>query len=150
MLIRLLVPASLLVLTACAAAVPGYVPPSFQSKSKFGTPLESGDIGADGRYHMSTTEKAMDCRRMTGSMQITIARLKDAYTRAEPSLLASSTQKLAAPVLGGSTVGADRGGEYRRERAKLDAYNSELAAKSCKTLDIEAELKRPPDLPGKY
>ena len=44
---------------------------------------------------------------------------------------------------------ADRQALYARERAKLDAYNAELAAKGCKTLDIDAELARAPDPPGK-
>jgi hypothetical protein len=52
-------------------------------------------------------------------------------------------------VLGGSTAGADRQAVYARERAKLDAYNRELAAKGCKTVDIEAELAKPPETTGK-
>lgn len=146
---RLFVPAVLLVLTACAAAVPGYTPPPFKEKSKFGTVLESGDVQPGGRYEMSEAEKAMDCKRLTGSMQITMLRLKDPSGRAEPSAAASATQKMAGPVLGGSTVGADRQAVYARERAKLDAYNRELAAKGCKTVDIEAELARSPEPPGK-
>jgi len=149
MLARLCAAAAALTLAACAAAVPGYSPPSFKEPSKMAKPLESGDIAADGRYHMSETEKAMDCRRLTGSMQITLSRLKDAPGRPQPSALASTAQSAAAPVLGGSTVGANRQADHARERAKLEAYNRELAAKGCKTLDIDAELKRPPEAIGK-
>ena len=149
MLARIVIPAVFLVLTACAAAVPGYTPPPFKEKSKMATPLESGDVRSDGHYEMSATEKAMDCKRLTGSMQITMSRLKDSYIRMEPSAAASATQKMAAPVLGGTTVGADRQALYARERAKLEAYNNELAAKGCKTLDIEAELASPPEPLGK-
>jgi hypothetical protein len=149
MLLRFALPAMLLLLTACAAAVPGYTPPPFKEKSKMATPLESGDIRSDGNYEMSETEKAMDCKRLTGSMQIVLSRLKDSYGRMEPSAAASVTQKMAAPVFGGSSLAADRPAVYARERAKLDAYNRELEAKGCKALDIEAELARPPDPPGK-
>jgi hypothetical protein len=149
MLARFIIPAALLLLTACAAAVPGYSPPPFKEQSKFGTPLESGDVQGDGRYEMSASERAMDCRRLTGSMQITISRLRDSHIRAEPSAAAAGTQKMAAPILGGSAIGADRQAVYARERAKLDAYNRELAAKGCKTLDIEAELAKPPEAAGK-
>jgi hypothetical protein len=149
MLARVIIPGTLLLLTACAAAMPGYTPPSFKEKSKFGTALESGDVQQDGRYEMSSTEKAMDCKRLSGSMQITISRLRDSHIRAEPSATAAATQKMAAPVFGGSAIGADRQAVYARERAKLDAYNRELSAKGCKTVDIEAELKRPADPPGK-
>jgi hypothetical protein len=148
MLARLSVIAVLLTLTACAAAVPGYTPPSFHEPNAKAKPLESGDVGADGRYQMSDTEKQMDCKRMTGSMQITISRMKDSYSRLEPSALASTAQKTVPLVTGGSTVGADRQGMHARERAKLDAYNRELAAKGCTTLNIDAELKRPSETIG--
>jgi hypothetical protein len=82
-------------------------------------------------------------------MQITISRLKDSYVRMEPTVGARTAQSTVAPVLGGSTVGADRQVVYARERAKLDAYNRELTAKGCKPLDIDAELARAPDPPGK-
>jgi len=55
-----------------------------------------------------------------------------------------------APVFGGSSLGSDRDAVYARERAKLEAYNDELAARNCKTLDIEAELARPADSLTKY
>ena len=148
MLARLIFPATLLLLAACAA-VPGYSPPPFKEKSKAFTPLESGDVTSDGQYEMSATEKLMDCKRLTGSMQITISRLKDSYGRAEPTAGAKAAQTTVAPVLGGTTVGADRKALYARERAKLDAYNRELAAKGCKTLDVEAELARAPETLGK-
>jgi hypothetical protein len=151
MLARLSVVAVLLTLAACAAAIPGYTPPSFKERNKLATPLESGDMGADGRYHMSAAEKDLDCKRLTGSMQITISRLKDSYVLSQPSAIASTAQKTVAPVFGGSAVGADRQAVYNRERAKLDAYNEDLAEKGCKTLDINAELARPAEsLAKKY
>jgi hypothetical protein len=148
MLARLLAPAALLALGACSAAMPGYSPPPFkESKSQFGKPLASGDMQGE-RYEMSSAEKAMDCKRLTGSMQITMSRLRDAGVREAPSAVASAAQTWASPVLGGSGRGSDREAVYARERAKLDAYNAELAAKGCKTLDVEAELARPPEPAG--
>ena len=152
MLSRLSAIAALLLLASCAA-VPGYVPPPLEGsreKSKFGTALESGDVGAEGRYEMSATEKAMDCKRLTGSMQIGIARLRDPVGREEPSATSATAQKLAFPLYGSSTRTADRQAVYARERAKLDAYNDELGTKGCKKLDIAAELARPPEGPKKY
>jgi hypothetical protein len=148
--VRILVPAALLALTACAA-MPGYVPPSLggEKTSQFGQAMESGDV-RDGRYEMSATEKAMDCKRLTGSMQITISRLKDTYGREEQSAAASAAQSWSGPLFGSTGKGADRGALYARERAKLDAYNEELGAKNCKTLNVEAELASGPDQPKKY
>src|SRR4026209_551486 len=104
---------------------------------------------------MSASEKAMDCKRLTGSMQIVMARLRDPYVRMEPSVgaaggaeegrprgrgrgpdaRAAGAQKTVAPVYGGSALTADRQAVYARESAKLEAYNAELAAKGCATLD---------------
>jgi len=143
--------AVLLMLAACAAAIPGYSPPPLtENTNKFAKPLESGEVGSDGRYHMSESEKAMDCKRLTGSMQITLARLKNTYGRQQPSALSSTVAQSIAPVFGGSSLGSDRDAVYARERAKLEAYNDELAARNCKTLDIEAELARPADSLTKY
>jgi hypothetical protein len=150
MLARLCLLAAVAWLAACAAALPGYSPPSFKEPNKYAVPMESGDIGSDGRYAMSATEKAMDCKRLTGSMLITIARLKDAQSRNVGSQFATSTQRAVNEVSGGSSVGADREGEFARERAKLAAYNAELAARNCKTLDIEAEMARAPEGLHKY
>jgi len=151
MLVRLSALAALLALGGCAAAMPGYIPPPLtESNNRFTKPLDSGDIGPDGRYNMSEAERAMDCKRLTGSMQITLSRLKDGHVRAEPSAISATAQQSIAPVFGGSAVGADRQAVYARERAKLDAYNRELAARNCTTLDIDAELARPESLSRKY
>ena len=151
MMARLSLLAVLLMLAACAAAIPGYSPPPLtENTNKFAKPLESGEVGSDGRYHMSESEKAMDCKRLTGSMQITLARLKNTYGRQQPSALSSTVAQSIAPVFGGSSLGSDRDAVYARERAKLEAYNDELAARNCKTLDIEADLARPADSLTKY
>jgi hypothetical protein len=148
MLARYAILAAPLLIAACAA-VPGYSPPPFKEPSKHAKPLESGNVQADGHYEMSADEKAMDCKRLTGSMQITISRLRDPMSRMEPSAGARVAQSAATPVLGGSGLTADRERVYARERAKLEAYNRELAMRNCKQMDIEAELARAPDPPGK-
>jgi hypothetical protein len=149
MLVRLSVLAACLLVTACAV-VPGYSPPPFKAKGKWGTPAESGSVGADGAYAMSEDEKKIDCKHLTGSIQISISRLRDPYFKQEPSAVAGAAHKYVAPAMGGSAVGSDRQAEYARERAKLDAYNRQLASKGCKTVDIEAELAKPPEGPKTY
>lgn len=149
MIARLCCCATFLLLAACAAALPGYTPPPFKEKSKLSHALKSGDVAEGGEYEMSADEKAMDCRRTTGSMMITINRLRHRNTEVQPSALASATQRAVTPIFGGSNKGSDRQAEYIRERAKLIAYNQHLASKNCKTVDIEAELARPPEPPDK-
>lgn len=152
MLARLSAIAAVVMLASCAA-VPGYSPPPLDDKapkSSFGKALESGDVGTEGRYEMSGAEKQMDCKRLTGSIQIGISRLRDTMGREEPSTVSSTAQNLKTSMFGGSAKSADRQAVYARERAKLDAYNSELGARGCPMLDIDAALARPAEGPKKY
>jgi len=120
-------------------------------KKKLGKALSRGDMKEDGRYEMSKDELAMDCKRMTGSMKITINRLRDAATRpGGASNTAEQAHKSVPIIMQGSTVAADYRATQARERAKLDAYNRNLAARNCKTLDIDAELTRAAEGPKKY
>lgn len=137
---------AVLLLAGCASAVPGYSPPS-QRSSKFQA-MEGGTM-VEGRYQLSEYEKNLDCRRLAGSMHIIIARLRDARDRARPSALATGAHKTVPIFTGGSSVGADPQDTMARERARLAAYNRELAAKNCATVDIEAELAKPPEPMGK-
>jgi hypothetical protein len=123
---------------------------SSDAMNKASKALKSGDVDEQGTYKLGSDEMAMDCKRMTGAMKITINRLKDAASRQGVSGTAEAAHKTMPYIFGGSTVGSDREASLRRERAKLNAYNRELAARSCKTLDIEAELARPADTFKKY
>jgi len=148
--VRYALPAAALLLGACAAALPGYTPPPLKERkaTKMIGPT-SGDMSGEGTYELSELDKARDCKRTLGSMQIIITRLKDAAFRAEPSAVSSTLQTGSAAIAGGSARGADRQAEYARERARLEAYNRLLASKNCKTMDIEAELAKPPEQTGK-
>jgi hypothetical protein len=148
--VRYTLPAVALLFGACAAALPGYTPPPLKEKK---TPKSlsqpSGEMTGEGTYELSEVDKARDCKRTLGSMQISIARLKDPAFRVEPSAVSSVLQSGSATLAGGSGRGADRQSEYARERARLEAYNRLLASKNCKTLDIDAELAKPPEAVGK-
>jgi|SRR5689334_14141388 len=150
MLVRYLLPAAALLVGACAAALPGYVPPPLkESKKSNQLAQSSGNLAADGHYELSQVDKDRDCKRTLGSMQIIITRLKDPAFRNEPSLVSSTIQSGSAAVMGGSARGSDRQAEYDRERARLEAYNRLLAAKNCKTIDIDAELAKPAEVTGR-
>ena len=143
MLARLSCCAALLLLAACAAAIPGYTPPPFK-ESKSAQPMKSGEMTPDGRYEMADEEKAMDCKRTAGSMSIVIERLKYRAAEVGTSQLAVSASKVN-PYGKATQKGLDRDAEYLRDRARLEAYNRHLASKGCPTVDIEAELARPPE-----
>ncbi len=149
--VRYLLPAVALLVGACAAALPGYVPPPLKEAKKANnlTTHGSGDLAADGHYELSQADKERDCKRTLGSMQIIITRLKDPAFRNEPSLASSTIQSGSAAVIGGTARGSDRQAEYERERARLEAYNRLLATKNCKTVDIDAELAKPAEVGGR-
>jgi hypothetical protein len=148
MLDRLTCCAALLLLAACAAAIPGYTPPPFK-ESKGSQPMKSGEMTPDGRYEMADEERQMDCKRTAGSMSIIIDRLKARASEVGSSQLAIAANKAISPLKKISDKGFDRDAEYTRDRARLAAYNGHLAAKGCPTVDIEAELARPPEPVGK-
>jgi len=147
MLVRAAICCTILLLAACAAAMPGYTPPPFKESAV--KPMKSGEVDPGGVYHMSGQEKATDCRHLRGSMLVTINRLRHKDSEVGTSTLATGANKTFAPILGGSTKGLDRDAEYARDRARLVAYNQHLASKGCATVDIEAELARPLEPAGK-
>jgi hypothetical protein len=143
MILRAIVFCTLPLLAACAAAIPGYTPPPFK-ETKVVEPMRAGDMDTDGVYVMSNQEKATDCKRLKGSIMVTISRLRNRAGGASTSSLAVGTNKAATTVFGGSSRGLDSDAEYKRDRARIEAYNRHLASKKCATVNIAAELARPP------
>src|SRR5215510_15257935 len=95
--VRYALPAAALLLGACAAALPGYTPPPLKERkaAKMVGPT-SGDMSSEGTYELSELDKARDCKRTLGSMQISIARLKDPAFRVESSAVSTTMQNSAA------------------------------------------------------
>jgi hypothetical protein len=98
----------------------------------------------EGGYVLSAQELALSCRKLTGRMQVRILQIRDYEQRAKPSPASRLAQQAATSLHGGSRHDIDPEAEYRRDRAMLEAYNRRLAAKNCKTFDLEAELKPKP------
>lgn len=101
-------------------------------------------------YHLSADEQKYGCKKLTGIMQVRILQIRSDKSREKSTLAARGLQSVVRPVFGGTTAGQDPDGQYTRDRAMLEAYNAQLAAKKCKTFDLAAELKAtgPNDLPG--
>jgi len=141
MILRAAIFTALTLLAACAAAVPGYTPPSFK-ENKVVEPLKAGDMDTDGTYNMSNQEKATDCQHLRGAIMVTITRLRHRQKDVATSPFAVGANSAATTVFGGSGRGLDRDAEFRRDRARIEAYNRHLASKGCPTVDIAAELAR--------
>jgi hypothetical protein len=98
-------------------------------------------LPSPGAYQLSQEELALDCRRLTGRMAVRIVQIRDFQIRSQTSGLARTLQASVKPVFGdGSGGGTDPASQYARDRAMLEAYNQQLAARQCANFDLDAEL----------
>lgn len=95
-------------------------------------------------YTLNEKELKLDCKDLTGRMKLRILQIRDANSDRSGTLAARGLQTAATTVFGGGKEGADPAGQYARDRAQLEAYNKQLAAKKCKTFDLDAELRPKP------
>lgn len=95
-------------------------------------------------YKLNAEEEKLDCKKLTGRMQVRILQIRDYTAREKTSSTSRALQSAATPVFGGTTVGADPDQRYRQDRAVLEAYNRQLAAKKCNTFDLDSELRPKP------
>jgi hypothetical protein len=130
-----------LVLGGCAAAQPGYSPLDKAGPFDRVKPFESGSVDAAGHYTPSPAERALDCRKLTGSMRVIITRLRDAGNRPQPSA-ATTMMSDAATAVTGRPRHMDMAAELRREQGRLAAFNKLLAEKGCPTVDVPKELAK--------
>ena len=94
-------------------------------------------------YELSKVELGYDCAKLTGHMKVRISQLRGTADRT-PTTSASRSMHQMATIAGGSAQGIDPVADRARDRLMLDAYNRQLAAKSCKPLEIDAELNGQP------
>jgi hypothetical protein len=102
--------------------------------------FKSGTVDASGVYNLSPDELALDCRKLAGSIQIRIMQLRTADSAPKTSEIGRQAQATVAPIVGASSRGADPDADKRADRAVLEAYNRQLAAKGCRTYDLVKEL----------
>jgi hypothetical protein len=127
-------------LSACAASLPedGY---SLANGADTSAAAPGYHTASSPRtvYQLSEEEKSLDCRRLTGRMKIRIVQMKDTASHQPTSEVARAMQT-AQSQFGGSTWGMDPDADAAKDRAMLEAYNAQLQAKGCTTLDLAAEL----------
>jgi hypothetical protein len=131
----------------CAAAVPGYMPPDPKADRFRAAAPTGGGFAENGAYQMTDQEQKLDCKQLTGSMTVKILQMRDAGNRGRPSAIAAVAQSAARPDVGGTTYGQNVDDDLRRDRARLETLNQQLAAKKCATFDLDAELKPGNDAP---
>lgn len=108
-------------------------------------PAQVGSVDASGTYQLSAEEQTYDCRKLTGRMQIRLLEVRDYDPKKNASSLSRSMQNVTEPVVGlmlgkASGYSANPDKRHRDDIAMLKAYNAQLAAKKCRTFDLDAEL----------
>ena len=91
-------------------------------------------------YQLTEEELKFDCKKLTGTMQIRILQIRGYDTNKKTTMVSRGIQSLTTPIFGGTKEGTDPDGQYRKDRAMLEAYNRQLGVKQCKTVDLDAEL----------
>ena len=129
-----------LALAGCAAAMPGYVPPSPKTDKMKAAAPKGGGFDEGGSYSLTEQEQKLDCKHLTGGVTIKILQMREASERAKPTAAAKMAQETMKKIKGSSGYGADTDADYKRDRARLETMNKQLADKNCRTFDLDAEL----------
>lgn len=129
-----------LALTGCAAAMPGYSPPSKARDRLLAAQQTGGGFDESGAYALTDQEQKLDCKHLIGSMTVKILQMREAGDRRDPSLLASTAQAAWKPIKGGTDYGMNVAEDLRRDRVRLETFNRQLAEKGCRTFDLDKEL----------
>lgn len=119
-------------LAACSAS------PEMATSAAVAPPAQTAPAAAPA-YQLSAKELKMNCKQLTGTMKVRIMQMSAAMS--DGTVVARGMQAGAVKIWGGPTYGTDPAGDDARNRALLEAYNQQLAAKKCKTLDLQAEMQ---------
>ncbi len=97
-----------------------------------------------GAYALNDEEKALDCKKLTGRMQVRLLQVRDFTSQSAPSGVSHALQSAAVMAGSKSTRGLDPSAEHATDRAQLQAYNQRLAELKCKTFNLDDELRPKP------
>jgi hypothetical protein len=117
---------------ACSAS------PEMPTSASVAPPAQAVTTAAPA-YQLSEKELKMNCKQLTGTMKVRMMQMSAAT--ADGTAVARGMQAGAVKIWGGPSHGTDPAGEKARDQALLEAYNQQLAAKKCKTLDLQAEMQ---------
>jgi hypothetical protein len=89
-----------------------------------------------------TPDDKLSCKQLTGRIQVKIMELRGFGERKQASGLSRGIQSGLSATLGNLANGVDPQGDYDADIKRLHDYNQRLAAKNCKSYDLDAELKK--------
>ena len=92
-------------------------------------------------YTLNDEERALDCKKLTGRMQVRILQTRDYEVRNQTSAASQAVQKAVVIAGSSATQGLDPSADHARDRAQIEAYNQRLAELKCKTFNLDDELR---------
>lgn len=95
-------------------------------------------------YQLTEKDQKLNCKQLTGAIKVRVMQLRATAAGEGGTLVARGMQTGATKVFGGPSYGIDPASDRAKDHAQLEAYNQQLAAKKCKTVDLQAELHDQP------
>ncbi|CAA2138654.1 hypothetical protein HYPP_01066 [Hyphomicrobium sp. ghe19] len=89
-----------------------------------------------------TPDDKLNCKQISGRMQVRILQLRGFADRKQASGLARGIQAGMAATFGNLSHGTDPQGAYAEDIKSLQAYNQRLVAMGCKSYDLDSELNK--------
>lgn len=113
----------------------------------------AGPSGGEGLlpqgYTLSAEEQALDCRRLTGRIQVRLLAVRGESYKVQPSAASQSMRSATSAALGTDTA-KNAAARSATDRPVLEAYNARLVALGCPSFDIGKELEARPSAPTPY
>jgi hypothetical protein len=101
----------------------------------------SNTPSSTGGYQLTEEEKALDCKKLTGRMQVRILQARDYSTQQKTSAASRALQGAVVATGSAAKRGIDPDSDHSQDRVQLEAYNQQLAALKCRTFNLDEDLK---------
>lgn len=101
-------------------------------------------------YELSAVEQKLTCKQLSGRIQVRIMQIRDYGEHPGSSQLSRGLQSAFSKTVGTSAKGLDPDGTHSQDLKMITAYNQQLAAKGCKSYNLDQELQKrdPHDMPA--
>jgi hypothetical protein len=100
------------------------------------------DTGHGAGYQAPADDKKLNCKQLSGRVQVLILQLRGYGDRKQASGLARGLQSAFSATVGTTATGADPAGEHAADLKRLQDYNQRLVASGCNSYDLDYELKQ--------
>ena len=98
-------------------------------------------------YTLTAEEQGLDCRRLTGRMQVRLLSLRGADYKVAPTGTSATVRSAASSAfMTGTSENAER--RAAMDRPVLESYNRRLVELGCPSFDLDKELAARPSAPS--